>query len=336
MDNRERVRIVDIAEELGVSTATVSNVIHGKTKKISEETVRRVEALLEEREYIPSMAGVLLARNDSGIVGVVINNHEKYEGGALQDPFIAAALNALSVEIENRQLFMMVKTTTDYQDIIKFATMWNLVGLVVIGFCEQDYDNLRTKMRIPFVVYDGMFHKTSHRICNISIDDYDGGFQVGKYFAETGHTSVLCLSDNEESMDLRRYQGFCDALAKKNIIPKFLLVPKTKDKRKQFYCESLEVFEHCTAVFAVSDYYAVEVMQFLQKCGKNIPEDISIAGFDDIPICTMVRPALTTVRQNQEMRAKNAIEMLLDLKNKKQTVAELKLPVELVVRDSTR
>ena len=62
---KERVRIIDIAEELGLSTATVSNVIHGKTGKISDETVRRVQKLLEERQYIPSMAGILLAQNNS-------------------------------------------------------------------------------------------------------------------------------------------------------------------------------------------------------------------------------------------------------------------------------
>jgi len=65
MANDGRIRIVDIAEELGVSTATVSNVIHGKTKKISDRTVQRVQELLEEKQYIPSMAGILLAQNDS-------------------------------------------------------------------------------------------------------------------------------------------------------------------------------------------------------------------------------------------------------------------------------
>ncbi len=64
MEN-QRIRLIDIAEELGLSTATVSNVIHGKTKKVSEETVKRVQELLEKRQYIPSMAGVLLAQNDS-------------------------------------------------------------------------------------------------------------------------------------------------------------------------------------------------------------------------------------------------------------------------------
>jgi LacI family transcriptional regulator len=65
----QKVRISDIAEELGLSTATVSNVIHGKTNKISEETQKRVMQLLEERQYIPSMAGILLAQNTSKIIG---------------------------------------------------------------------------------------------------------------------------------------------------------------------------------------------------------------------------------------------------------------------------
>lgn len=74
----QRVRISDIAEELGLSTATVSNVIHGKTKKISDETIQRVMALLEQRQYIPNMAGILLAQNSSKIIGVFVNDHEKY------------------------------------------------------------------------------------------------------------------------------------------------------------------------------------------------------------------------------------------------------------------
>lgn len=74
--NEQRVRICDIAEELGLSTATVSNVIHGKTGKISEETRRRVMERLEKRAYMPNMAEILLAQNSSRIIGVFINDHE--------------------------------------------------------------------------------------------------------------------------------------------------------------------------------------------------------------------------------------------------------------------
>lgn len=94
---QERVRICDIAKELGLSTATVSNVIHGKTNKVSDETVQRVTALLEKRQYIPSMAGILLARNSSGIIGVFVNDHPKYEGHTLRDGFLASVLLPLFV-----------------------------------------------------------------------------------------------------------------------------------------------------------------------------------------------------------------------------------------------
>lgn len=96
----QRVRICDIAEMLGLSTATVSNVIHGKTAKVSDATVRRVQKALEEQKYIPSMAGILLAQNSSKIIGVFLNDHEKYEGHLLEDFFISSALNHLSNEID--------------------------------------------------------------------------------------------------------------------------------------------------------------------------------------------------------------------------------------------
>lgn len=71
---QNKVRIADVAEELGLSTATVSNVLHGKTHKMSEATIKRVEQKLEETGYIPNMAGILLARNNSRIIGVAVND----------------------------------------------------------------------------------------------------------------------------------------------------------------------------------------------------------------------------------------------------------------------
>lgn len=96
MWDEKKVRIVDIAEELGLSTATVSYVLHGKTERISDQTVKRVQAALTERGYIPNMAATLLAQNNSRIIGVVVNDHPKYEGRVLEDPFVSGALNALS------------------------------------------------------------------------------------------------------------------------------------------------------------------------------------------------------------------------------------------------
>ena len=328
---QRRVRICDIAEELGLSTATVSNVLHGKTSKISDETVRRVQALLEERQYIPSMAGILLAQNSSRIIGVVINDHEKYEAHTLEDVFIASSLNHLSTEIEKNGLFMMVKKTTDPQQIIQFASMWNLDGLVIIGFCNQDYSYLRSHMRIPFVVYDGYCERTE-RIYNITIDNFDGGFQVGAYFRRGGHERALYIADNDICVDKERYDGFRAGFGSAD----FLMIPMHKEERWQFYRENLEYLRSFTAVFAASDHYAIDLILFLREQGISVPGDISVAGFDDTPMCRMTSPALTSVRQDVALRARIALEKLRELKENRTSETTVMLPVTLIERESTR
>ena len=329
MENRP-VRIRDIAEELGLSTATVSNVLHGKTGRVSDETVRRVQALLEERQYIPSMAGILLAQNSSRIIGVVLNDHKKYEGRVIEDVFISSSLNCLSTEIEREGLFMMVKKTTDPEEIIRFASMWNLEGLVLIGFCDEDYLYLRSHMRIPFVVYDG-FCGEEKGICNITIDNYNGGRQVGEHFRTLGHTKALCVSDNCVCVDKERYEGFRDGFGNADL----MLIPMHKAARLAFYRENLRDILEYTAVFAVSDFYAIELMHFLTGEGIEVPKCISIAGFDDTPLCAMVSPALTSVRQDVSARARIAVEKLRALKEHQNTDSVVKLSVSLAVRAST-
>lgn len=330
----ERVRIQDIANELGLSTATVSNVIHGKTKKISDETVTRVQELLEKRAYIPSMAGILLAQNNSRIIGIAVNNHPKYEQAVLQDAFIASSLSTLSLEIEKAGFFMMVKTTTDWNEIIRFASMWNMEGLILIGFCEQDYQHLREKMHIPFVVYDGYFPEDS-RICNLFIDNYDGGRQIGEYLRHMGHRRVLCLADNYTCMDKERIVGCRTGM--KDGKADFMKIPYLKEDRTAFYEKHFqEILADYTVIFAVSDEYAIELMHFLQ--GKNIPvpDAISIAGFDDIPLCEKVYPELTTIGQDREDRAKRTLAALKKLKKHEETEPFQILPTHLVIRDSVK
>ncbi len=332
MENR-RVTIADIADELGLSTATVSNVIHGRTGKASSETVRRVQQLLTERRYIPSMAGILLARNDSRIIGIMINNHDKYERRVLQDPFVSAAVDYLSEEIDRSGNFMMIKTTNDCRDIVEFASMWNMVGVIVIGFCAEDYEYLRGQLRIPMVVYDG-YSSENHKYANVTIDDFDGGRQVGEYLVSKGHRKILCMADNNFCMDNMRYEGLCKAVRKSGGVADRMLIPMRKDERENCYLNHLDEIMSYSAVFAVSDVYAAELMTFMQSRGVRIPRDISIVGFDDSSISTMISPKLTTVRQDNQIRAWVAVEMLTHLREKPEEFTNRVLPVRLIERES--
>lgn len=330
-----RVRISDIAEELGLSTATVSNVIHGKTKKISDETVKRVQALLEERQYIPSMAGILLAQNSSKIIGVFVNDHEKYEGHTLDDVFIASSLNALSTEIEAAGQFMMVKKAKKPEEILRFASMWNMDGIVMIGFCEQDYRYLREHMRIPFVVYDGYCSEQPERFVNIILDNADGGFQTGSLFKELGHRKAICISDNEAGTDKERMDGFRKGFGTENT--EFMKIPMHKQERWEFYGKNIEYFRSVSAVFAVSDYYAIDLIHFLTENGFAVPQDISVAGFDGIPLGELISPELTTVRQDNALRAALAMQKLRELKENVQLKeTTILLPVTLIQRASVK
>lgn len=326
-----KVRIIDIAQEAGVSTATVSNVIHGKTKKISPQTVKRVQKKLEERGYIPNMAATLLAQNDSRIIGVVIKDHEKYEGRLLMDPFVASSLNYLSDEIERGGYFMMVKKAGDIMETVKFASMWNMEGMVLLSFCADEYQALRDQVRIPFVVYDGYFENKG-RICNLLIDDRDGGRQAGAHLRELGHRDVLCVADNRECMDLRRYEGFCEGLGQP---ADFWRIPLQKKERERFYRERLDRLRRYSAVFAVSDAYAADLMRFLQASGARVPEDVSIVGFDDSGICEQVSPALTSVRQDGECRAKMAVRFLKQMRREPDFSGDFLTAVRLIPREST-
>lgn len=326
-----KVRIVDIAGELGVSTATVSNVIHGKTKKISGETVRRVQEKLEERGYIPNMAATLLAQNSSRIIGVVLNDHEKYEGRVLADPFVALSVNDLADEIDRSGYFMMLKKTTDLLSAAKFASMWNMVGMVILGFCDHEYQELRSRIHIPFVVYDGYFENRG-RICNLQLDDRDGGRQVGEYLQRLGHRRVLCIADNEECMDAQRYEGLCDGLGFR---ADFMRIPMQKEARDRYYREHLDRLRGYSAVFAVSDYYAAELIRFLQNNRVNVPGNISVVGFDDSALCEQVVPALTSVRQDYRTRARMAVRLLERMREEPGYTEDITIPVQLVERGSS-
>lgn len=329
----DRVRIADLAEELGLSTATVSNVIHGKTKKISDETVKRVQALLEERHYIPSMAGILLARNDSRIIGVVVNNHEKYEGKVLEDAFVSASLNALLFTLEKAGYFMMIKAAQDWSEVERFGSMWNMDGMVLLGFCDSDYEKLRARMHIPFVVYDGFFEK-DRGICNLTIDNFDGGHQVGAYLKEMGHRRALLISDNDSCVDAARMAGFREGFS--GGTADYLEVPMNREGRRRLYREKFEQIRVCTAAFAVSDVYAAEFMHFLQACGISVPGDISVVGFDNNALCESCFPRLTTVGQDAGERADMAVRALRRLRDGGEAPMQEVLPVKLIIRDSVR
>lgn len=337
-DVQARIRIKDIAQQIGVSTATVSNVIHGKTEKISKRTVEKVQQTLEESGYIPNMAAVLLAQNSSKIVCVVLSDDVKYQNQMLKDPFVAALLNGLSKYLNEYGYFLMLKEEREVEKIAQYASMWNMAGLILIGYCKMDYDSLRNKMRIPFLVVDGYSEETK-RYSDIGIDNEDGGYQAGNYLISMGHTKVMFLSDNDLSGDHERYMGMKRAFTEAGIPMEeghFKLLPMDKKERLDYFQKLKKETNRFSAAFCASDIYAIEFMNCCLDEGIHIPEEFSVMGFDDIPMAEYVRPRLTTIRQDLDKRAEMAVRMLDKLITRSAFPYKEILPVSLVERESVK
>lgn len=333
-----KVTIKDIAEDLGLSTATVSNVIHGKTKKISDRTVEKVQEALENSGYIPNMAAVLLAQNSSRIVCVMLSDDVKYHGHMMEDPFVAGILNGLSKELSSRGYFMMVKEEKELKNIIRYASMWNMAGLILIGYCMCDYVNLRNNLHIPFVVVDS-YQKEAHNYSDVGTDNMEGGRLAGRYLLSCGHHRIMYLADNKEDCDYDRYLGLREVLEEHNLLhleEDYKIVSMNESERKKQYSQIVkEIMAHTySAAFCASDVYAIEFMNFLNEEGLRVPEDISIIGFDNIPLSASIRPALTTISQNLSLRALKAVELLEELIHQKGEPRTEILPVTLITRNS--
>lgn len=337
MENH-RITIKDIAEELGLSTATVSNVIHGKTKKISDKTVAKVQEKLEKSGYIPNMAAILLAQNTSKIVCILLSDDISYEGKMIEDPFVSGMLGYLSKELNKNGYFMMLREEADICEIAKYASMWNMAGLILIGYCSVDYEKLREKMHIPFVVIDA-YKSDMQRYSDVGLDNVNGGYIAGKYLIQMGHKKVMYLANVDEDCDHDRYIGLTNAFKENGLeynIANYKVLNPIKEKRMMRYEEIYKEIEDYTAAFLASDVLAIEFMNFLQDKGMRIPDDFSIMGFDDVYVAGIVRPALTTISQDLEQRSKKAVELLNELIEGKEKGRQELLPLKLVERSSVK
>ena len=131
------ITIKELAEILDLSTTTVSNVIHGKTKEVSRATIERVQEALVTYEYVPNISASNLARNKSKIIGVsLLARPDKYPN-LLTDPFISELVSALERTIRENGYFMMIYIADEIGGIIQQLSSWNADGVILFGLMKK-------------------------------------------------------------------------------------------------------------------------------------------------------------------------------------------------------
>lgn len=337
------VTIKDMAEMAGVSPTTVANVLHGRTKKMSPETLEKVQQVIKDSKYVANMGARVLANSGSKIIGVIMTYSRRGEMNAAQDPFYGEIIGALENEIRQNGYFMMLYTSADVEESLKMAAAWNIEGLIVLGCLSEECTKFKENTKMPLVFIDSYFNDNEDDYVNVGLQDFVGAYKMTNYIIKEGHRKIGFLADeyNPVGVDRQRLEGYKKALKENNIEFRencyIQLNYKKVVRHKNLQEFGKKRLKEFTALFFASDFYAVDAMNIFYDNNIRIPEDISIVGFDNNIFSEQCRPKLTTVKQNVSKKAMYAVKLLLKIINKEQLeLKNIHLPTELVIRESVK
>ncbi len=342
------ITLREVAEKVGVSPTTVANVIHGRTNKVSAATCARVNEELKRSNYVSNMGARLLGKCGSKIIAVVI----AYDDGTIHNPFCGSVMESIEQEVAKYGYYVMLCTTTDSQKCIKMALAWNVEGIILLGAERDMYYTLKARLDVPIVTIDTCFKKTDERYVNIGLRDIEGGYEMTKYLLSKGHKRIgfVELSQSDKEKDIvyineARKRGYLGALEEAKVIPNancvsaqkriFKLSLDDRERKKQILEIAKNDFGNCSALFFTSDMLAIESMNIFLDAGYKIPQDVSIAGFDDVNMASMIRPRLTTVHQEITLKGIKSVEEIMKILDGKLSVdKDIRLPIKIIERDT--
>jgi DNA-binding LacI/PurR family transcriptional regulator len=336
-----KTTIKDIAREAGVSVSTVSNVINGKASKVSDETIQRIQKVIKDLNYIPNFSARSLVRNRSNLIGVIIPQTEDYKQLLLQNPFYSEIVSGIEYKTREYGYNILLSGLDKDKSILELLIRWNVDAAIIMGaYKEQFYEDLK-EVKIPITLIDSYIN--DDYFYKIGIDDEEGGYLATKYLIDCGHRNIALVTGSikKEGVTEKRFLGYKRALKEGNIFynPDYVLDKSVSYEHGVeagvFIAEKLN---EATAVFATADLIAAGVISGLKVSGKEVPEDISVVGFDDVNIARMLVPPLTTVKQHICEKGIQAVEQLMDvLEGFENPIGkEILLQLQVVERQSVR
>jgi DNA-binding LacI/PurR family transcriptional regulator len=331
------VTIYDVAKEAGVSTATVSKVLSG-TPYVSEKTRARVLSAVEMLQYVPNVAARSLAQARTHIIGVVISYDPNY---LFSDPHLLQIIHGADEIATEENYALLLSTARSSDDPLsayrRLLGQHYMDGALVEGSLGAEGYSLLRERGYPVVAVG-----YSDEISCVHSDDREGARNVTEHLIGLGHRRIGVISGpaSDRFPTEMRLRGYRDALAAADLPYDDTLVGFGTFRAPSGYGLAGELMdrpEPPTALFAFNDRMAFGAIGWLRENGLQVPDDVSVAGFDDIAGAEQFDPPLTTVRQLSIEHGRRAAAMLFEMihnstPHERQDVA---LPTELVVRRST-
>jgi LacI family transcriptional regulator len=326
----------DIGQLAGVSRSTVSRVVNDQNS-VSPEVRRRVQDVIERTGFMPNVAARSLASSRSGVLGLVIPSrvHSLFE-----DPYfgrLVQGISRASNEAGTALSLFLFQTEDEEERLYPRVVRSGLIDGVILTATRRG-DPLMARLAegsLPFVVIG---RPDDHEgVSYVDADNVGGARQAALHLCNLGYRRIGYLgAPMSTSAGIDRLKGFTEGLATCGHVLDPALHAGGTFSDQSGYDAMHEVFPHGPdAIFVASDTMAMGAMRALRELQVDVPQDLGIVSFDDLPSAGVSIPALTTVRQPISSTGAKAVEILVQLLSGEVTgpVVDIR-PTELVVRDS--
>ncbi len=323
--------IREIAKLAGVSPATVSRVLNG-TAVVDPQTQDRVLQVIRETGYRPNEVARSLSKRSSRIIGCIVPN--------IANPFFTEISRAIEDEAY-RQGYRLILCNSDEdpQKEIEYIDMlirMNADG-IIITTTQSDAELTINNSSIPVIVLDrGSSHL--HSTASIRADHYQGGRLATRHLIDCGCRKIVMMKGPQKYTSAAlRLQGYLDVCQEQGRLPMtidcgFDFADGLKQTR-----ELLGIYPDVDGIIAANDVVALSVFKILSAKGIEVPGQIQVIGFDNIYLSSLMTPALTTIGQPITQIGTLAASRVIDsVEGKAQPQKDTILPVELIVRETTR
>jgi DNA-binding LacI/PurR family transcriptional regulator len=336
MSLRNMPTLEDVARRAGVSTATVSKVL-SNTRYFTEGTRQKVMEAVEELGYVPNLAARALAAGKTSIIAVVF---PYVYDGIFADPHILHQLEGIESECTQRGYNILLCTPRvtpqgvddHYLRLIRSGYIDGIIALDNVPFTSV-LEPVHEK-GIPAVSTG--YHPTEHYL---RTNDYSGGFQIMEYVLDQGHRAISIIGvPNDLNFGANhRMDGMREAAKTSGV--DFDLLPVAEGDfsiASGATCAAhlLSKFPDTTALICLNDRMAMGAIQQARRFGREVPRNITIVGYDDIPMAAVFDPPITTIASNAPALGREACRMLFEILNGRSPESAI-FPVELTVRESS-
>ena len=330
-----RPQMADVARIAGVSVATVSRAL-SDSPLINAKTKARIHAIVRDLNYSVNVAAKNLRQRTNRTVAFVI----PFEAGsrqAISDPFLLNILGNVVDALTERQFELLV-SRVDASNLNHIAELYQtgrVCGVILIGQWHQHKElNDLAALGVPLVVWGGALPGQSYS--TVGGDNLKGGRDATERLLARGARRIAFLGDVELPEVGLRYAGYVDAHRAHGLrVPRSLVfqIPFAAHLAQARIDAILNSKPRFDAVFATSDLLAMLTITALRRIGLQVPADVLVVGYDDVPLAGTFNPPLTTVSQHIDQAGRMMVETLLEVMEGRGKLSTL-MPTDLVVRDS--